>query len=185
MDRIELRFDACAHHVRKCDAKRAAKHEVRKDAQGRQKNAKTEKKNGQCEPFDTAEIGCDFRLRGRVDRLKKSFAENSVIDDRPINEPTEARRAVDLAAPFGRAGRAKEDQVLETQERFGFAVTFLLLKKRAQGEAAVMPDHRGRAKTDHATGLLKTPAKIDIVARLMVLDVETADVLKCPAIERH
>jgi hypothetical protein len=61
--------------------------------------------------------------------LKKSFAENSVIDHRPVHEPAEARRPVDLTAPFRGPGWTEEDQMLETQQRLGFAVTILLFQK--------------------------------------------------------
>ena len=104
------------HHVRKRHAKSAAEHQIRNDAQRRQKNSKPEKKNRQRKPFDAAQIRGHVRLRRGIDRLEKSFAENSVINDRPIEKPTEPRRAVNLTAPFRRAGRAEEDQMLEAQQ---------------------------------------------------------------------
>jgi hypothetical protein len=58
--------------------------------------------------------------------LKKSFAENSMIDHRPVNKPTEARRAIDLAAPLRSASRTKKNQMLESEQRFRFAVAILL-----------------------------------------------------------
>ena len=128
---VELRLDPRPQHVGKRDAKRAAKHEIRNDAQDRQKDSETEKKEGEREPLDAAQIVGDFRLRRRIDRLEKAFAENPVINDRLVDEPTEARRAVDLSAPFRRPGRAEENKMLEAEHRFRFAVAFLLFAKCA------------------------------------------------------
>ena len=113
---IELRLDAGTDHVGKRDSQCSAEHEIRNNPQSRQKNSETEQKKRKREPFDAAEIGGDVGLRRRVHRLEKSFAENAVINYRTIDEPTEPRRAVDLAAPFSSSGRTEEDQVFETQE---------------------------------------------------------------------
>ena len=48
-----------------------------------------------------------------------------------------------------------------------------------------MPDDRGRTKGDDVAFLLQAPAKIDVVARLAILDIETADRVERPAIEGH
>src|SRR5579864_1178620 len=128
-NRIEFWLNPGADHIGQRNRQGSAKHQIRNDAQRGQKNSQAEKKKGQCEPFDTAEIGRDLRLRRCVHRLKKSFAENSVINHRPIDEPAEAWCAVNLAAPFRSAGRAEENQVFETQKRLGFAITLLLLQK--------------------------------------------------------
>ena len=125
--RIEFRFDWRPHHVRKCDAESAAQHEIRHDTQSRQENPEPKKKNRQREPFNTAEVSGDFRLRPGINRLKESFAENSMIDHRPVDEPAKARRPVDLTAPFRGAGRTKKNQVFETKQRLGFAIPILLL----------------------------------------------------------
>src|SRR4030088_2065989 len=108
-----------------------------------------------------------------------------MVNDWPIDEPAEPRGAVDLPAPFRRAGRAKKNEVLEAKERFRFAVAFLLFAKRAQSEAAVMPDNRRGTEGDLVAGLLDAPAKIDVVARLVIFGVEAADAFKNPAIPRH
>ena len=108
-----------------------------------------------------------------------------MINDRAIDEPTESRRAVNLTAPFRGPGRAEENEVFETKKRFGFAVTFLLLQKRAQGKAAMMPNNRGRTESDDAAGLLQAPAKIDIVAGLMIFGIETANLLERPTVKGH
>src|SRR5205085_2632983 len=102
-------------------------------------------------------------------------------------EPSETSRirGINLAAPFRAAGRAEEDQVLEAEERFGFAVAFLLFPKRTQGEAAMMPDDRRGTEGNGVTRLLDSPAKIDVVAGLMIFGIEPADVFKGPAIPRH
>src|SRR5712664_37694 len=184
-DGIELWFDPGADHVGKRDGQGAAEHQIRHNAQRRQKNSETKKEKGKREPFDTAEISGEIRLRWGIHRLEKSFAENAMVNDGAIDEPTEPGRSVNLTAPFRGPGRAEKNQVFETKKRFGFAVTFLLFQKRAQGEAAMMPDNRGWTKSDDAAGLLQAPAKIDIVARFMILGIETPDLLECPAIKRH
>ena len=48
-----------------------------------------------------------------------------------------------------------------------------------------MPDNRGRAKRDDVAFLLQTPAEIDVVSGLAILDVEAADGIKGPAIKGH
>ena len=128
---IELRLDPRPQHVGKRDAERAAQHQVGNDPQDRQKDSQAEKKKREHEPLDAAEVVRDFRLRRRVDRLEEAFAENSVIDDRPVDEPAEARRAINLSAPFRRAGWPEENEVLETEHRFRFAIAGLLFAKRA------------------------------------------------------
>src|SRR5947209_9890511 len=136
---IEFRLDVRAHHVRERDGQCAAKHQIGNDAQARKKNSEPEKKQGEREPFDAAEIGSDVGLRRGIHRLKKSFAENSVVDHRPIDKPAETGGTVDLTAPFRRPGGAKENQMFETKERLGFPITLLLFQKRVEREAAMMP----------------------------------------------
>ncbi len=150
-----------------------------------QEDSETEKKEREHEPLDAAEVVRDLRLRRWVDRLEETLSENSVVDDRLVDEPTEARRAVDLPAPFRSAGRAEENQVLESEHRFGFAITGLLSAKRAQGKATMMPDDGRRAKGDDVAFLLQAPAEIDIITRLAIFDIEPADRVECPPVEGH
>ena len=75
--------------------------------------------------------------------------------------------------------------MFEAQQRFGFAITFLLFHERAQGEATMMPDDGRRAERDLTTGLLDAPAEINVIARFMVFGIESADVFKPPAVPRH
>ena len=49
----------------------------------------------------------------------------------------------------------------------------------------MMPDDRGRTKCDDVAFLLQAPAEIDVVARLAIFDIETADRVERPAIEGH
>src|SRR5438477_2648507 len=181
----ELRFDSRAQHVGDRDAKRSAKHQVRHNSQRRQKNSKPEKKDSEREPFDAAQVSGDFRLRRGINRLEKSFAKNSMVDNRAVDKPTEARRAVNLPAPFRGAGRAEEDQVLEAKKRFGFPITFLLFAKSAQGEPPMVPDDRRGAKCDRVSGLLDAPAKIHVVTGRMIFRIEATDAFERPAIPRH
>ena len=75
--------------------------------------------------------------------------------------------------------------MLKAEQRFRFAVAVLLFQKSPQRETAMVPHDRGRAKSNDATCLLKSPAKIDIVAGLVVFGIEATDVFKRPPIERH
>ena len=75
--------------------------------------------------------------------------------------------------------------MFESEERFGFTVTFLLFQKRAQSEAPMMPDNRGGTKGNDEAGLLQAPAKIDIVPGSMILGVEAADLFEGPTVKRH
>src|SRR5437588_11490191 len=136
-DGIELRLDPRAQHVRDRHAKRSAEHEVRHDPQAREKNPEPEKEHGQREPFDAAQVARHIRLRRGINRLEQSFAENAVVNNRRVNEPAETRGAVDLPAPFRRAGRTEKNQMFEAKKRFRLAVAFLLFAKRAQSETAV------------------------------------------------
>src|SRR4029453_16001618 len=49
----------------------------------------------------------------------------------------------------------------------------------------MVPDDRGGAERNHITGLLEPPAKIDVISRLMIFRIETADALKRPSMKRH
>src|SRR5438034_4856442 len=134
---IEARLNPRAYHIRERDTKCAAEHQIRDDSQRWNKHAHAEKKDGEREPFDTAEISCHFRLRSGVDRLEESICENSMINDRAIDEPTETWRAVNLSAPFCSSGWPEKDEMLKTQQRFCFAITFLLFAKRAQSTSTM------------------------------------------------
>src|SRR5450432_247243 len=114
-DRVELRFDSRAQHIRDRDAKSAAKHQIGNDAERGQKDSKSKKKNGERKPFDAAQVAGHLRLRRGINRLEQALAKNSVVDDRPVDEPTEPRRPVNLPTPLGRARRPEKDQMLETK----------------------------------------------------------------------
>src|SRR5262249_18442949 len=111
--RVELRFDPRPHHVGKRYAKRAAQHQVRNDSERGKKDTQAKKKNRQRKPFNAAQVRGYVRLRRGINRLEKSFTENPVINHRAINEPAEPRRAINLAAPFRRRGRAEKDEMPE------------------------------------------------------------------------
>src|SRR5204863_6922886 len=61
----------------------------------------------------------------------------------------------------------------------------LLFAKRAQSETAIMPNERCRTKSDLESCLLDPPAKIDVVPSLVILSIESTNVLKRPAIPGH
>src|SRR5262245_8337689 len=180
-----LRLQLRVNHVGKRHKERPAEHEVRDDSQNRERNRKTENKQGQRHPFDTAQIGGKVRLRSRVNGLKESLAENPMIDDRPIHEPSKTRRTIDLAFPLRGAGRAKENKMPETEERFGFSIPLLLLSESGQREAPVVPDNSRRTKADDLALLLQTPAKIHIIASLAVLRIKSTDFLERPLVKSH
>src|SRR5438132_350023 len=165
---VELWFDPRADHVGKRHGQCSAKHQIGHDAQRRQKNSEAKKEKRKREPFDAAEISGHVRLRRGIHRLKKPFAENAVINDRTINKPTESSRTVNLAPPLRCSSRPEENQMFEAKKRFGFTITFLLFQKRAESEAAMMPDDSGWAKRNDAARLLQAPAKIDVVPSFVV-----------------
>src|SRR5205814_10615376 len=66
---IEARLNPRAYHIRERDTKCAAEHQIWDDPQRRNKHAHPEKKDGEREPFNAAEISCHFRLRSGIDRL--------------------------------------------------------------------------------------------------------------------
>src|SRR6266481_5452524 len=49
----------------------------------------------------------------------------------------------------------------------------------------MMPNNRGRTESDNAARLLQAPAKVDIVASLVIFRIKTADLFEGPAIKRH
>src|SRR5207244_12012481 len=97
-DGVKLWFDARADHVGKRDGQCAAKHQIRHDAQRRQKNSKAKKEKRQREPLDAAQISGQIRLRRGIHRLEKSFAESAMINDSASDEPTESSSAANLTA---------------------------------------------------------------------------------------
>ncbi len=60
-----------------------------------------------------------------------------------------------------------------------------MVEKSAQSKAAMMPHDGGRVESNDAPGLLQAPAKIDIVASGVILDIEAADLFKGPPVEGH
>ena len=178
---LEPRVD----HVRQRHQKRSAEHQIRDDAQERDWDGTEENEEREGDPLDAAEVGGNIGLRGGVDGLKEPLAEDAVVDHGLVDEPGEARGAVDLAFPFRGAGRAEEDEVLEAQHRLRFAVALLLFSKGFQRETAVVPDNRGGAEGNHAATLLKAPAEVHIVTGLAVFVVESSDLIKRPAVKSH
>ncbi|KAG0505159.1 MAG: hypothetical protein Udaeo_15100 [Candidatus Udaeobacter sp.] len=57
---VEFWFDPRANHVGKRHAERATQHQVRNNAQPRQKNSQAKKKDHQRKPFDAAEVCGDL-----------------------------------------------------------------------------------------------------------------------------
>ena len=182
---IELRLDPRMNHVTERDEERAEKHEQRHHAQLLQRPAEHGDEARQHHPLDAAQIRGHFRLRRGINGLEKPLPKDAVIDDGLVEKPREARRPVDLPLPFRRAGRAKKDQVLESQHRFRFAVAFLLLAKRGEREAPVMPHDGARRERDDAAIRLQPPAEIHVVARLAILGIESAHAFKRRAVKRH
>src|SRR5437773_8300647 len=98
-----------------------------------------------------------------------------MINDRPVEKPAEARRAVNLPAPFGRSGGTEEHEMFEPKQRFGFAVTLLLFQERFERESPIMPHNCCRTEADDAAGLLKSPTEINVISGFAIFDIETAD----------
>ena len=127
-----LRLELCVDHVGQRHEEGAAEHEVGHDAQDGQRNRKTENEKGQHHPFDAAQVSGDVGLRGGVDGLKEALSKYAVIDNRTIDEPCEARRAVNLTFPFCRARWAEEDQMFETKQGLRLSVAVLLPPERSR-----------------------------------------------------
>src|SRR5207248_11188966 len=108
-----------------------------------------------------------------------------VINNRPTKKPTAPRRTVTLPAPFRCSGWPEKYEMLETQQRFGFAITFLLFAKRAQGKTTMVPDDGSRAECDHAASLLQPPAKIYVITRRVIFRIEPGDIFESPPPKRH
>ena len=108
-----------------------------------------------------------------------------MIDHLPINKPTEARSAVDLATPFGRASEAEKDQMFKTQQRFRFAVAILLFQKGAKREPSIMPHDRSWTESNDPSRLLNSPAEINVVTGLAIFGIEAGHAFKCPAVKGH
>ena len=49
----------------------------------------------------------------------------------------------------------------------------------------MVPHDCSGAERNHTAGLLKSPAKIDVVTGFVVFDIEAADVFEGPPVERH
>ena len=108
-----------------------------------------------------------------------------MVNHRAVHKPTEARRSVDLAAPFRSASRAKENQMFEAQQRFRFTVAILLFQESGKGKTPVVPDDCSWTECNDPSGLLDSPAKIDIIAGLAIFRIEAARGFKRPTVKRH
>ena len=173
------------NHVGQSDEEGASEHQIGHDPQDGERNGQEKEKGGKGDPFDAAEIGGQFRLRGGVDALEEPFTKDAMINHRLVDQPSESRGSIDLSLPLGCTGRTKEDQVLETKEGFGFSITFLLLTESLQGEAAIVPYDGRRAEGNHLALLLKAPAKVHIVTSFSVFRIEASDLFKGPAVKGH
>ena len=184
-DRVVFGLEPRVDHVGERHEQGSAEHQIRHDAKERNRDGAEENEKREGDPLDAAEVGGDIGLRGGVDGLEESLAEDAVVDHGFVDEPGEARRAVDLAFPFRGAGRPEEDEMLESQHRLGFAVALLLFAKGFERETAVVPDDGRRAERNHAAALLEAPAEIHIVAGLPVFVIESTDLIERPAVKCH
>ena len=125
-NRVVLGLQSRMDHVGERNEQCSSEHEIRHNAQERDWYGCRKDQRRQSDPLDAAQVGGDIRLRGGVDGLEKPLAKDAVINNRLVDEPGEAWRAVDLAFPLGCAGRAEEHKVLEAQHGLRLAVAFLL-----------------------------------------------------------
>ena len=75
--------------------------------------------------------------------------------------------------------------MLAHQQRFGFAVTGLLLQVGADRRTPVVPHKTRRVESELAPALLQAPADVHIVAGLAKNRIEPAYLLQRPSEERH
>src|SRR5438105_2350636 len=55
----------------------------------------------------------------------------------------------------------------------------------SKSESPMMPNDRGRAKGNYASGLLQAPAKIHVISGFAIFRIETAGIFKGPAPKSH
>src|SRR6185437_2205116 len=96
-----------------------------------------------------------------------SAAEQTVVNDRPLQRHAELRGGIDSPAPHAAAEEVEVFRVLAHQQGLGLAVADLLLQVGADGRASIVPDEARRAETDPAAPLLQPPAHVHVVARLL------------------
>src|SRR6266446_5228988 len=104
------------------------------------------------------------RRLGSVKHLKKTAAEQPVINDRPLQNEAKLRRGVNAAAPDAAAEKVEILGMFAHQQRLGFPVSGLLPQVSLDGRAPVVPDETGGAKADLAAAFLQPPAHIHVVA---------------------
>src|SRR5215510_73392 len=75
--------------------------------------------------------------------------------------------------------------MFEAQQRFRFAVAILLFQESAKGKAPVVPDDCSRTECNDPASLLDSPAKIDVIASLVIFRIETPCAFKRPPVKSH
>src|SRR5438093_4809362 len=75
--------------------------------------------------------------------------------------------------------------MFEAQQRFRFPVAILLFQESAKSKAPVVPHNCSRTECNDPASLLDSPAKVDVIASLVIFRVETACAFKCPPVKSH
>src|ERR1043166_6125081 len=75
--------------------------------------------------------------------------------------------------------------MFEPQQRFRFPVAILLFQESAKSETPVVPDNRSWAESNDPASLLDSPAKIDVIASLVIFRIETPCAFKRPPVKSH
>jgi len=75
--------------------------------------------------------------------------------------------------------------MFEAQQRFRFAVAILLFQESAKSKTPVVPHDCSWTECNDPASLLDSPAKIDIIASLVIFGIEAACALKRPPVKSH
>src|SRR2546430_17602203 len=75
--------------------------------------------------------------------------------------------------------------MFKTQQRFRFAVAILLSQKGAKREPSIMPHDRSWTEGNDPSGLLNSPAEINVITGLAIFGIEAGHTFKRPAVKGH
>src|ERR1051325_1614592 len=123
-------------------------------------------------PFQRARKHGPMGWSWLVDALERASGKNTVIDDRPLENQTLERSAVEHSPPDAMPVAVEFLRMLESQQRFRLSVTRLLAKIGRWGLTSVMPNKGSGGEGDPITRLLQSPANVDVVSRLAKLRIK-------------
>ena len=99
--------------------------------------------------------------------MEKATAENSVINDAPLENKTILGGGIDSTTPNAAAEGIESLRMFGIKQGFGFAIAGLLFEVRRHRTPAIMPHKSGRAEPDLQVLVLKSPADINVITGFM------------------